>query len=864
MASTTLDLDELLTRIVEETRRVAEAEIAVLLMVDRTANALVAQHVASEEGISMPVGWTIPLDTPGMEVGILARGDAYYSNRALDDPNVIPAYLPYMEQLGVRNFCGVALRAREQPIGELYVINRAAGFGEDEVRLLRALAGYAANAIENARLFEETRQRSEELSALNRVTSAVSRSLELEEVLREALAQVLTLTGFEVGLISLVRPATGQMYLAVHRGLPEPLVRRLLEAGMGGTLCDLVYQLGETVAVEDLAQGAPADVGGLVEMGLRSYLGVPLESKGEVLGTLCAFGHTSRSISPGTQSLMQAVGQQVGVAVENARLFEEARLHAEELAVLNDLGQALTTRLDVEEVLEETYRGVSRLLDATNFYIALYDPDSESVSFPLSTEDGERVQWRPRRMGQGLTEYIIRNRRPVLIKEDLPERLTEMGIEMIGQTALSWMGVPLMIGNRVLGVMAIQSYTAPQAYDEHDLDLLVAIASQTAIAIQNAHLFEETQAALAETEKLYEAIAELNAAQTYPDILVALRRHTILGQADRNLTIDLFDRPWTAERMPEWVEVHARWITPPAGTLPSRYPMSDFPSVSALLRPDRPTLVPDVEADPRLGERVRSLFVREFRARCVIFVPLVVGGQWIGYINGIYSESLQFPEEEVRRLWALAGQAAIAVQSIRRLEQTQAALFETEALYRAARVISEATSIEEIVRGAAEIASPLGFEACSVTVTTLTDADGVPTHGDIYSVVYSERDWVVLPPMASFPIADREAAQRVLDEPDFVQIFADIEDPQANIPDEVRETARNVGMRGMVTAGLSIFGRALGFLTFTSQKPVTGLFEEHVRRIRTVADQVAVALADADSSAVTAWIRTRRLPADDP
>ena len=500
LAASTLELEPLLKGVMREAVPLVEAESAALLLYDEDARALCAFGVLYRgEFLPDVQRWQIPVDAPGMEQSVFARGGAYYSNLGIGDPNLIPAYLPYMEQVGVRNFCGVALRVREQSIGELYFMNRARGFGHDEVRLARAIAGYVANAL------------------------------------------------------------------------------------------------------------------------------------------------------------------------ENTRLFREARLRAEELAALNQLAQALTAQLDVSQVLEEAYRGASHLLDTTNFYIAFYEPESQTVSFPLAVELGERKPWRARRAGNGLTEYVIRTRAPLLIQEqeNVTQRLEELDVDVIGQPAHSWLGVPLMVGDRVLGVMAVQSYTPTKTFTPHDRDLLTAIASQVAIALQNARSFAQTQEALAETE----------------------------------------------------------------------------------------------------------------------------------------------------------------------------------ALYRAARAISEATSVEEIVRGAASVAMPLGFTACALTIATLTDPDGVPTHGDIYSVVAAGEDWITVPPIQAFPIGDRRAARRVLDEPDFILIYADVEDPDAEeIPDEVRETSRQMGMRGMVNAGLSIFGRALGFLTFTSPNPLGGLSEEHVHRIRTVADQVAVAL----------------------
>ncbi|RME37364.1 MAG: GAF domain-containing protein, partial [Thermoflexia bacterium] len=292
LAVSTLELEPLLERVLREAAPLVEAEGAALLLYDEDTRSLRARYVLTRgEFLPEALGWEVPIDAPGMEQSIFIRGGAYYSNLGTADPNLIPAYLPYIEQLGVRNFCGVALRVRDQSIGELYFINRLQGFGHDEVRLARAVAGYVANAL------------------------------------------------------------------------------------------------------------------------------------------------------------------------ANARLFEEARLRAEELAVLNELGQALTARLEVQQVLEEAYRGASRLVDTTNFYIAFYDLQQKIISFPLEVEENERRPYRTRPFANGLTEYIIRNRRPVLIKEDLPARLQEMGVDQIGRAAQSWLGVPLMVGDQILGVMAVQSYT---------------------------------------------------------------------------------------------------------------------------------------------------------------------------------------------------------------------------------------------------------------------------------------------------------------------------------------------------------------------------------------------------------------------
>jgi anti-anti-sigma regulatory factor len=172
------------------------------------------------------------------------------------------------------------------------------------------------------------------------------------------------------------------------------------------------------------------------------------------------------------------------------------------MATLNELGQALAVHRTVDQVVEEAYRQAARLLDTTNFCVALYDATPDRVTFVLDAVEGElRKPYTTRQAGHGLTEHIIRTGQPLLIPDKVAERLSELGIELIGPEACSWLGVPLQMGDRVFGVIAVQSYTTPRLYGEHEQNLLSAIASQVVIALENATLFEETQRALAEVRE---------------------------------------------------------------------------------------------------------------------------------------------------------------------------------------------------------------------------------------------------------------------------------------------------------------------------------------------------------------------------
>ncbi|MFQ6100031.1 MAG: ATP-binding protein [Anaerolineae bacterium] len=168
----------------------------------------------------------------------------------------------------------------------------------------------------------------------------------------------------------------------------------------------------------------------------------------------------------------------------------------QELDSLQAVGQALSASLHTETVLSAIYDQVARLMPARNFYVALYDPEADEVSFPLAVEDGERVQWRSRRMGSGLTEHILRTRAPLLIRRDVKTTLEKLGIDAIGRAAACWLGVPILAGDEPLGVIAVQSYSTPEAYDSSHQEVLVTIATQAGVAVQNARLYARTDEAL--------------------------------------------------------------------------------------------------------------------------------------------------------------------------------------------------------------------------------------------------------------------------------------------------------------------------------------------------------------------------------
>ncbi|HET91249.1 MAG TPA: GAF domain-containing protein, partial [Chloroflexi bacterium] len=279
---------------------------------------------------------------------------------------------------------------------------------------------------------------------------------------------------------------------------------------------------GEPQLVADVTVDERLDQEGremLVRLGIRALAVIPMSQAGHWVGLALLGWESPRSFGAQETEVYHMLSGLACPVVKSLRLTHEARVRLHELSVLNELGQILTTRLKVMEVLEEAFRQASRLIDANNFYVALYHRDKNEIFLIIDVVDGHVTKpyatWRNR---GGFIEHVIRRRVPVIAQDTyadwMAERqrgvykrisLTQLGVRV----PLSVLGVPLIVGDEVLGMMAVRDYDNPRAYDEHSLELMTSIASPVAIALQNAQLFDNLERMVAErTAELQASVEE--------------------------------------------------------------------------------------------------------------------------------------------------------------------------------------------------------------------------------------------------------------------------------------------------------------------------------------------------------------------
>ncbi len=254
-------------------------------------------------------------------------------------------------------------------------------------------------------------------------------------------------------------------------------------------------------------------------------LSLPLNIQGATIGQLTLT--ESQDMTDDMADIVNEVTGRLGVHIESLRLAEqtetalgETQQRTEELAILNEMSQALTAQTTVNDVAKTIYDYLSRLMDTTNFYVALYEEDSDEVVFVL-TAVGDKLHWHSerRQAGEGITEYLIRTRQPLLMADNVDQHLERLGITLYGKSAASWLGSPIILGERVIGVIGLQSYTTSRLYNEQHLNLLTAVANQAAIAIESTLLLEDTVTRAQEEQMLRQITTRVSAAVDAESIL---------------------------------------------------------------------------------------------------------------------------------------------------------------------------------------------------------------------------------------------------------------------------------------------------------------------------------------------------------
>ena len=219
------------------------------------------------------------------------------------------------------------------------------------------------------------------------------------------------------------------------------------------------------------------------ECGLRAAFAIPVFYTGEVVAVLELAGEGVREPDPLWMKVMDSIAGQMGIFIGRRRAEEERRRRELIQSASYRVAEAANSTGDLDELLPRVHSIVGELMSANNFYIALYDPVDDLVSFPYWADEND-PQPEARKRGRGLTEYVLRSGEALLATPEAYAKLVESGeVESIGAESLDWLGVPLIIGWQTIGAIVVQTYTPSLRYGEEEKQILSFVAGQVSMAV---------------------------------------------------------------------------------------------------------------------------------------------------------------------------------------------------------------------------------------------------------------------------------------------------------------------------------------------------------------------------------------------
>jgi PAS domain S-box-containing protein len=447
---------------------------------------LMAHNAMSLSGLDLTAyGEKVSQAISSYEHGIIGWVCKHGQSVRSRDVRTHPLYIPFNEMMA-STLC-VPLRVGGKTIGCIEATSEQVDdFSEQDEQLLTTLANQASVAIENARLFEETRRMAVKQQALNSIITASTRSgADLDTILNAALDQTLQALTVDMGAIWL-SPTKRGVQRRASKGVPPSIGFILTNAAIMGNI-----SLKQTVVVNNWLREPHPFSETFEQLGLRAAIVVPLLSEGEHIGGLAIVSPQPRNWTTEEAAFVEAIGREVGAAAERARLFEETHLRLTELEAINRMSRALRSASSMGEMLPLLIDETLGALGTDTGSIWFVDPGRNTVRQVIGRGWCLQIANLDLEPNGGLPGMVISSGDIYFSPNLAADSRTSLALRNMIPTGWSGLCVPIRAELETIGVFLVSSQQ-PREFNTDDARLLVTLAEMAGASIHRMRLVEKT------------------------------------------------------------------------------------------------------------------------------------------------------------------------------------------------------------------------------------------------------------------------------------------------------------------------------------------------------------------------------------
>ncbi len=664
-----LNLDETLFAIAEQASKLTgAARSSHLARVDDNKLSFVAAYPRDQlPQLTIDIG---RIDFAGMQpIGI--TGTAVKARQSILVGNVIkhPNYIIYDTE--TRSELAVPIMIGNEIIGAINVEHHQYdAFDTDDQTALESLAAQAAIAIQNARLYAEKKRQVHQMSIIAEISRLINMSLDLDKILNDILSAVKSLIAYSAAKICLWHPDQAVMHVYSQIGDFGSISQDGEVYYQEDAFTSWILHHYQPLLIQDLLtqtsiQFQPDDAATLP----RSFVGVPLYSDNELLGTLELLGEHPNAFSPNDMNLLKIIGQQAMIAIKNARLFASERENVRHLRRIHHIASLTNITLDSSEIFRRVLSELLDIFDLDQGRVTLFD-HQDQFGYGL-IEYPEIGSTRKTNVAIPLTnnlifEHLFTHKIPLArntVSDDLKEALS------IAPHVQSVLIVPITTKNEVMGAFWLEAKYTKRNFTQQEIHLAQIMVAQVSTAIENAQLYDKLQYRV----RFLETLSETG--------------HILTKSLDLNEIFEkIVEQAWklTAHHGTKISFACVALVKAGRTELITAYPPEKFTPAIDVYQPladnapdDQPVGVMGRIARTGVAEIIPNVLLDKDYVAChpstrsELAVPIMFKDEVFGVINVEHPRFNAFDMEDLSALTALAAQASIAIDNAQLFEKVE-------------------------------------------------------------------------------------------------------------------------------------------------------------------------------------------------